>query len=112
MKYLANILAFYMMALFIMPCDDLSKQEGFQTKNFPQQTTQQEQHDHEQNNDFCSPFCLCNCCSAVSGIVMLKNIFDVKSHHNFDLPKPKTHYKSVDFPNYIEDIWQPPKITV
>lgn len=112
MKYFANILAFYMMALFVLPCDDLYVQEGFHTAFSHQDSFPQDPQDDKSTNDFCSPFCMCNCCNAVSGFVFSKNIFDFKNQQQFDLPKVKTLYKNIYLPNFIGDIWQPPKLTV
>src|SRR5580765_2063675 len=56
MKIFAVIFAFYMVVLSLAPCCDRYEQAG------SPQTLQQSQDRHEQENEFCSPFCQCSCC--------------------------------------------------
>ena len=102
MKLFAFFMAFHILALSIMPCNDVHNDcSSFKTKS---QITQNENHNHKSDhNDLCSPFCSCDCCQTVMVInftntsIKIKNLFiesDVKiANHNF-----------------YGNIWQPPKI--
>ncbi|WP_293302335.1 DUF6660 family protein [Pedobacter sp. UBA4863] len=108
MRCLLIIWIAYMLALTSLYCSDvanscndgLSKIEVLQT------------HDHNQDNDdTCSPFCYCSCCSVIT------TTFDFIS---FQIKKPKVAFFNKklllgDFDvvsNYYGNIWNPPKILV
>lgn len=66
--------------------------------------------EHNQDNDACSPFCICNCCS--SQVFAFGNTI-----YSFDFVIVKTivenkipEYKSVFASNFFGSIWQPPQI--
>ena len=67
------------------------------------------QSNHHKDNDFCSPFCVCSCCSS--------QIFVYNSTYNFNFSTVKTlidktipEYKSILASNFYGSIWQPPQI--
>lgn len=61
MKYLAFILSLYIFVLNLAPCQDIIVfDNGVKTA-----ISQQVENDHQHSNqelDFCSPFCICQCC--------------------------------------------------
>ncbi|TRX35207.1 hypothetical protein FNW52_12065 [Flavobacterium sp. ZT3R18] len=65
--------------------------------------------EHNQDNDACSPFCVCNCCSsqvfAFNSISTFSFIIIKKQVEN-RIPE----YKSVLTSNFYGSIWQPPQI--
>lgn len=104
MKWFSFIFAIYLLVLAIFPCADKdiieTNQVNIQWVN--------ENHDHQEPTDHCSPLCLCNCC----GINI--TIFKVKA--------PITNYPPIQFKEvkkvwneafidleYFSDIWQPPR---
>src|SRR5436190_8939541 len=100
MKFLSFIIACYTLALSIAPCNDVH--EG-QT-NVPL-TIQAAQEHHQEDNDICSPFCICNCCQSsvvISGFnysqivpVFITKNFSLNSQHSPSL--------------FASDHWQPPR---
>lgn len=111
MKGFSSILALYMLALFMMPCaDTYGKDLSLQ----PSRSTEipQDNHDHTETQDLCTPFCLCGCCGLVSGVVLQWGVADMGRIRSFDLSKPKMYHKPAAIPCYFGDIWQPPKINV
>jgi len=59
MKFLAFILAIYIFALNLAPCAD-NDSSGIDSNI---EITQGFNDDHQhQESDFCSPFCICQCC--------------------------------------------------
>ncbi|HWK99620.1 MAG TPA: DUF6660 family protein [Parapedobacter sp.] len=112
MRVFFSILAIYMMAVFLMPCADRYKMEAFQIHNEAAEATLQGSHDHPDNADACSPFCLCNCCGAISGLVFHWNVISFSEIRPVEMAKPNPQYISLFIPRYIGEIWQPPKISV
>lgn len=99
MKVFFSILAFYMMAVFVMPCTDVQQKEHVHdfAHSQPLSEGEHQDHDHNEEKDFCSPFCLCSCCGAVSGITLQGNLEGAIRIESIDLPKPKLVYKPIFF---------------
>lgn len=110
MKVFYSILALYMMALFITPCADLYKKDVSQDRNHSTQIAHQNNDNHSETTDLCTPFCLCDCCGVMSSVDHQLNVFNIGKIKSFDLSKSKVYYKSVFIPHYFGKIWQPPKI--
>ena len=109
MKVFSSILALYMMALFIMPCADMDEKNVFNIQERPTEIAHQDNHEHTES-DLCTPFCLCDCCGIVSGVVLQWNVYNLVKAKTFDLSKSKVYYKSTFISRYLRGIWQPPKI--
>jgi hypothetical protein len=61
------LLAFYFMALSLMPCEDVHKESGSDQVSLSFAADQSHSKD---KGDICSPLCVCNCCQmAVSAFV-------------------------------------------
>ncbi len=58
MKFLAVILAFYIFALNLAPCEDTAAVDNLTSIEISQPA---DDHQH-QGLDLCSPFCICHCC--------------------------------------------------
>lgn len=110
MRTLFSMLAFYMLAVFLMPCADVFDEEILPNCNKSEQVFSELNHEHSEHTDLCSPFCLCNCCGMTSSFVHETQIhFAVQKFSIFTLTK--TFYIS-DFKSaYHGKIWQPPQIT-
>ncbi|WP_394341683.1 DUF6660 family protein [Solitalea longa] len=102
MKWLCYILSLYMLVLICVPCGD-----NIECKKITQEQEgnagNHDSHNHEQEN--CSPFCLCSCCSiAINTTEPLLVSFElthfiehITVHIPFSIPKISSH------------IWQPPR---
>ncbi|MEP7171688.1 MAG: DUF6660 family protein [Bacteroidota bacterium] len=101
MKFLTLILACYTFALSIAPCNDIH--EG-QT-NVPM-TIQAAQEHHQEDNDICSPFCLCSCCQGFVVISTIKNIQVVPSFSKGDYAL----YNEQVHSSFAANHWQPPRL--
>ncbi|WP_179348800.1 DUF6660 family protein [Winogradskyella pacifica] len=60
MKNLAFILSFYIFALNLAPCADFVLPDNDVTTEISQVI--QDDHQHQDASDSCSPFCICQCC--------------------------------------------------
>lgn len=104
MKFLSFIMAFLVLTLSIMPCADNNSlvSEGkvkSELSKSPQQHSDTEQ-------DHCSPFCTCSCCSSFSinhffAVVTVTSNYESNTTSSF-LPSDLT---GIAFP-----IWQPPQL--
>jgi hypothetical protein len=108
MKVFYTILALYMMALFITPCADLYKKDLSQDRNNSTQIVHQNNYNHQEATDFCTPFCLCDCCGTMSSVDIQWNVFTIDKIDSFT--SSKVYYKPVFIPRYFGKIWQPPQI--
>jgi hypothetical protein len=104
MKSLAFILAFMVLALSCMPCndDECAMEAGKNKTEFAKQTPGQDK-DHTED---CSPFCHCSCCAgfSINHGMATGNLLPVICANNFSSYLPE---------NLIEisiPVWQPPKI--
>lgn len=101
-KYIATVLATYMFALMLLPCND-----NCDIQHHEMQTIFKSVQDHhEADNDICSPFCFCSCCATAITI------------HNFPtfgfIPQLSIQNFSILELAFVSNanasIWQPPKI--
>jgi hypothetical protein len=105
-KWIAIILAVYLITLSSMPCADL---EVNSSAHKIAQFSSEENHSHNKQNDLCSPFCACNCCGA--------QVLSYQANITFDFSiisaliiKALPTYKSRLSSNFFGSIWQPPQI--
>lgn len=72
-------------------------------------SSEKNNHSHDNATDLCSPFCICNCCSAVtlsySPIISYEFPIQFKKIQSLD-----SIYTSVVYSNFYGSIWQPPQI--
>ncbi|AOW10418.1 hypothetical protein EM308_13410 [Flavobacterium gilvum] len=87
-----------------MPCADKEGNSSSQT------LIEKSSSDHNQDIDFCSPFCICNCCSsqvfAFDSSICTLDFVVVKKMVENKIPE----YKSIFSSNFYGSIWQPPQI--
>ena len=108
MRWIVTILVFYLTALSSLTCSD--GRSLFYKSLIQAEVVQSSDHPTD-NEDTCSPFCYCNCCS-----VSISS-FDFKS---FEIKPPKTNFISKKIrpsdyslvSNFYGNIWQPPKLSV
>jgi hypothetical protein len=61
MKYFAYILSFIVIALTVNPCIDGLKDSTLQKSEI---SHSQDNSNHQNDTDHCSPFCTCQCCQS------------------------------------------------
>ena len=106
MKSITFILALYLVSLAAFPCSD-SKSCADEKKQGVAITVTGD-HNHSGNEkDFCSPFCICSCCSVN---VQVNNIQGVTFAISPANGKLNTLYSETPPLQNAESIWQPPRI--
>ena len=102
MKFLATILALFILSLSALPCDDVSYNN--QQSETVSEIVNLDNHSH---SDLCSPFCMCSCCS-ISVTEPVKHI-----EYVLNVEKPSnvvpTFYTSSFSNNYYSKIYLPPQ---
>lgn len=106
MKYLSLLLSVYLLSLSFFYCND-DKEHLTEAKLI---TTITETHDsnHQDSFDYCTPFCICACCSmttnlenlAIVDLIPIAVISEELFLYNTTL-KSDLHFS----------IWQPPKVS-
>ena len=100
---IAAIFAIYMLLLTFLPCKDNCDSYSHQAPV----TTEQAQDHHQEENDFCSPFCVCSCYSIA--IVLVP--FDSNQIENIDAGLKMASIDQPLISSFFQYIWQPPKIS-
>jgi hypothetical protein len=107
MNFLRLILAFYFMALSLMPCEDVHKQPGSSQTNV---ALRMEQSHTKDKSDICSPLCICNCCQITVTAFKTEPLINIPKQVQTYFSK-KILFQKNDFAYQVyENIWQPPKI--
>lgn len=106
--FIVYILGIHILALSIMPCSDAYNE--CQNNTTTQEALQSHNHKNDQN-DICSPFCICTCCSSIvnpkfTSLSIRSPKFSIASTIKF----PIQDFSLIS--NYYGNIWQPPKINV
>ena len=90
-----------------LPCADV------ETSNFTHTASKigakHDNHSHDQENDACPPFCVCNCC----GQQILNFSQEIAPQFRKIATEITTQipaYKSILASNFYGSIWQPPQI--
>ena len=84
MKFISRILAIYILALAIMPCNDI---HAIVQTNSNELVITQVNAEHNHDFDFCSPFCSCDCCHTIAEPVVIDMIqIDVELSQTSVLP--------------------------
>jgi uncharacterized protein DUF6660 len=101
-KMIAGLLAIYLLILFFMPCNEICASGQHQEPI----TFQSAQDHHQKDNDICSPFCHCSCCSTLVTIVHQSElkIFIQTGIKEFSLLMQSF------VSTFADDCWQPPRI--
>ena len=109
MKFLNYILSVYLIVLSSLPCADMEVSSAAHKAVEIASNHDEKSHNHDKENDLCSPFCSCNCCG--SQIVSYFNTttlnFNVVSKNiTTQLPSYISKFTS----SFYGSIWQPPQI--
>jgi len=100
------ILAIYIAALSVYPCSDPYTCKDELQKG--EQMVSVSDHEHsDQEQDVCTPFCICSCCAAHIRLSIVSNIDFDGVIHNTKETIPYIERQVLADNNHI---WQPPKI--
>ncbi|MCX6270684.1 MAG: hypothetical protein NTU44_05600 [Bacteroidetes bacterium] len=101
MRQLAFILGLYVLALTILPCVD----EGYGKESSRAGMCRDNSRQQQEDSDYCSPFCNCNCC----GLPMITHSADI-TFSVFMVPSDLiVYYLSGKPSSYSPPSWHPPK---
>ena len=101
MRFIAAILSFLILSLSVMPCSDA------ETCDEQDKTEQSTHHDHsEDEDDDCSPFCVCGCCGST---YVAHDVTHEFSHILTHFHTNAFSYSFLYSFDYLDTIWQPPK---
>ncbi|TPD65707.1 DUF6660 family protein [Flavobacterium microcysteis] len=101
--FLTSFLSVYLLVLMILPCNDVHAQP--QTVSHTQISQLENEQHHE---DFCTPFCICACCTTPI-IIHSAIVFDMAPHFDNSYTKTPSFYKPVTS-SFFGSIWQPPQL--
>ena len=107
MKFLTLIFSIYLLALSIVPCSDAFNAG----QNDKENVTFSAAHDHStENADFCSSFCICNCCT--SPVISKFQAYHLPIPIIKIFPEQKFPIRKLSFISvYTGNTWHPPQIT-
>lgn len=107
MRWKTTILLIYILGLLAVPCSDVYNS----CEDTPSNQTELTHSHSDDNDDHCTPFCQCSCCS----VSALKFTFKLPE---FNLPQQLISVRNVVLRDcqvislYSGSIWQPPKLFV
>lgn len=108
MNLLRLILAFYFMALSLMPCADVHKQSSG-SGQAGLSVSIDESHSKDRG-DICSPLCICNCCQMTIASFKMEPLIEVPTKIQSYFSKKILFQKNNFAYQMYDHIWQPPKI--
>jgi hypothetical protein len=106
-KIFSYILSIYLVVLSCLPCADVEASNF--THNLSKIETNSDNHSHDQENDACSPFCICNCCGQSVLSYVPTVVFNFQTSIE-EIETLNSIYKSNLYSNFFGSIWQPPQI--
>jgi hypothetical protein len=106
-KTIRFLFAIYVLFLAVYPCSD--KETCADERKAGVAVVDVAAHDHSSNEqDFCTPFCICSCCAAH---IRLNHVSDISVATLVHNTKIATLYFEKPLLNKAKSIWQPPKIS-
>jgi len=112
MKLRIFILAFFILALSLLPCSDYAPfSHTDEQPTIAYNNTDHHDDSHAQQSDLCSPFCTCNCCGRTIATFLAFDVF-VPNVPTGIQKANDIFYKAPDYYNALDAIWQPPKSKV
>jgi hypothetical protein len=106
MKFVGVVICLYMLLLALKPCSDSIECISITTHNKP--TTEQHKHEHNEDVEHCSPFCICACCGQLTYSTSFP---DFQFSIELNKQRPSFSYDDSKVGSIALDIWQPPKIS-
>ncbi|HET9569905.1 MAG TPA: DUF6660 family protein [Bacteroidales bacterium] len=101
MRLIALFFSFYILFLTALPCADVPVKDHSHDVSTSQHST-----NHE-DDDQCSPFCTCNCCSTA----IICQIHAVDFQITSLVREHRTTYPTLFVTQRSGDIWQPPQLS-
>lgn len=100
-KATTTLLAIFFLYLSVIPCVDAVE---CQEENAEYQLKAEDGHNHDAEDDYCSPFCACQCChSHITAPGLLAYFSHTQNSQEF------SSYYSDHLSNISFSIWEPPK---
>jgi hypothetical protein len=98
----AFILSLFLLGLSVIPCADEVNAESVEITS----VNTDGDHDHESDEDLCSPFCVCQCCHShfVANHAYYPNLISLVQVIQ------KTEYNAYFTNGYLDSILQPPQV--
>jgi hypothetical protein len=93
----------YFLGLNVLPCSDVAE-----SQQVVEHTELSQDLEHEDHEDFCSPFCQCSCCS-ISVITYVMNSIDLESNPTIEI-LTVSFYKNPQYDVYQGSLLQPPQL--
>lgn len=115
MKLALSILTIYFLVLSALPCrdagDDMPSPILSALTHLDSRTSDHKHEKHEHQNDGCSPFCSCQCCS-LKMETFQKFEAGIGRKVLFQLAAAPYEIDAPSIDNYPNQVWQPPKYIV
>lgn len=108
MNLIKNIFIIYIIFLAVYPCTD--KYSVVFENSLQNKASLQHNISQDIENDFCNPFCICNCDRQITLISLEIESFQFLDQLE-EIKTPISSYKIFSFSNFYQNIWQPPKIS-
>jgi hypothetical protein len=106
MKFLATIMAVYLIGLSLLPCND--KQDIVPNgKESVKISVLTDHHEEHHTTDTCTPFCNCSCCS----IPAFFHAAALSVHPEGNTKPGKSYLKESFVSHNDKSIWQPPRLS-
>ena len=111
MKCINAILSIYIFSLAVLPCADESGRCIFDVEEtFGTELHESSDHDHQnEGSNHCSPLCTCNCCHTTVKTPIKANL-SITPPLLILSKYPLLASMLIDL-TFINDIWQPPKLS-
>lgn len=110
MKILSFILAIFMFSVSLLPCTDaneMSTEYAVHSEHHHDAHTHIADHNHEDHEDTCAPFCLCDCC----GVSIVDPQFVHYKGKMESIPlQNKSYYSFLYTFQYSNGVWHPPAL--
>jgi hypothetical protein len=109
-KFFVLLFSAYLLALNVLPCSDLAQHAANQEIEhlIVDQDSSSHDHNHGDEADSCSPFCICACCGVITGFEL--SPIQLPSS-NLNLVEYFALYQDDAHSNELLFIWKPPKIS-
>ncbi|PLK44889.1 DUF6660 family protein [Emticicia sp. TH156] len=109
MKIFSVILALYVLTLSFLPCGDIEDctETGIDKILF----SQTDHSSHQEDAEYCSPFCICACCGTNISFNFYIPFLETENPIFFYEQNSKIAYRNdFSFSNFYANIWQPPRL--
>lgn len=109
MKTFAFILSLYILALSIVPCGDGMLHGEEEHNHTTEVATGDNEHNHSEHKDHCTPFCVCACCGTMIAMPTIHAVSfakEIQTANAFQF-----HYTFNYSFDFSKGIWHPPSLS-